>query len=147
MVENAVYGELVILVQVKKYKRPIDLEKVASLSGVVHDKDADKAIFVTTSRYLPSARKFAERQARPIELVVGKEVALWCGVISSQRSQSDWLQAAARNHRLDPAKIVVAQVGHEIIDHKFACIVAETPMAIRIAPLSEKRQFRRSELV
>jgi restriction endonuclease len=147
LVENAVYGELVTLVQVKRYnkKRPINLEKVAALAGVVHHKDADKAIFVTTSRYLPSARKFAEQHARPIKLVTGNEVALWCEVISSQRSQSDWLRTAARNYRLDPDKVVVARVGYGIFDHKFACIVAETPLAIRVAPLAEKRQFHRDD--
>jgi hypothetical protein len=63
LVENTVYGESVTVVQAKRYKKPIDLQWVASLLGVTYDQKADRGLFVTSSRYLPSAQRFANRQS------------------------------------------------------------------------------------
>jgi anti-anti-sigma regulatory factor len=73
-------GDLVSLVQVKKYEkdRPIRLEAVQALCAVVEDQKANRGIFVTTSRYLPSARQFADRQGARLSLRDGADVARWC---------------------------------------------------------------------
>lgn len=73
-------GSVVTLVQAKRYghDNPIRLEIVQALSAVVDDQKANRGIVVTTSRFLPSAKKFAKRQEQRISLADSKDVAKWC---------------------------------------------------------------------
>lgn len=72
-------GEIMTLVQAKKYaKRPIQLEAVLALYGAVEVEDANRGLFVTTSRYLPGVMKFAEAKQRRIVLADSEDVARWC---------------------------------------------------------------------
>ena len=79
-------GELATLVQVKKYSpdRPIRLEPVAALRGVLERDGASRGLFVTSSHFLPSARKFADLSTRRIELAARDEVQQWCGQLSKR---------------------------------------------------------------
>jgi restriction endonuclease Mrr len=58
-------GPLITCVQAKRYRPdyPIGLEAVAAFYAVIEDQRANRGLFVTTSRYLPSARRFAERKS------------------------------------------------------------------------------------
>lgn len=78
-------GEIVTLVQAKRYAKSYAIEQdaVAALSGVVHDQNAGRGLFVTTSRYLPSAREFAARQRGRIALADSQDVAAWCADAAS----------------------------------------------------------------
>jgi hypothetical protein len=91
---NDVIGEVVTLVQAKRYatKRPIGLEAVQALSGAVQDERANRGLFVTTSRYLPSARKFAVRQQRRLVLADSTDLVGWSRSASEllQRDLSVW---------------------------------------------------------
>jgi hypothetical protein len=79
-------GDLVTLVQAKRYSsdRPIELEAVAALYGVVENKGANRGLFVTTSRYLPSARQFAGQQSQRLVLADSQDVAHWCRKVRPQ---------------------------------------------------------------
>ncbi|MBD2169475.1 restriction endonuclease [Calothrix membranacea FACHB-236] len=76
---NDVIGEVVTLVQAKRYAKsnPIDLQAVQALSAVVEDERANQGLFVTTSRYLPCAQRFAARQNRRIKLATSGDVSRW----------------------------------------------------------------------
>ncbi|HEX8831224.1 MAG TPA: restriction endonuclease, partial [Longimicrobium sp.] len=72
-------GELVTLVQAKKYTSiPIRLEAVQAFCAVVEDEKVNRGLFVTTSRFLPSAQAFAERQRHRLVLADSADVAKWC---------------------------------------------------------------------
>lgn len=87
LIQKDSIGEIITLVQAKRYslKNPIGLEAVAALYAVVEDERAHRGLLVTTSRYLPSARRFAQRQNRRLELADGEQVAKWCNDIVLQR--------------------------------------------------------------
>ena len=76
---NDVIGEAVTLVQAKRYteSNPIRLEAVQALSAAVEDERANRGLFVTTSRYLPCAERFAARQNRRIQLATSNDVSCW----------------------------------------------------------------------
>jgi hypothetical protein len=76
---NDVIGEVVTLVQAKRYatSNPIDLQAVQALSAVVEDERANQGLFVTTSRYLPCAQRFAARQNKRIKLANSNDVSRW----------------------------------------------------------------------
>src|SRR5215472_13162254 len=57
LTQNTVYGDQVTVVQAKSKKRPIELELVAALSGVMIDQNLERGIMVTTSRYLSQRSK------------------------------------------------------------------------------------------
>jgi len=88
LIQKANVGELVTLVQAKRYapKYPIQLEPVAALLGVMYDQNADRGLFVTTSCYLPSAKKFAERQKKLLTLAASEDVGKWCREIVVARA-------------------------------------------------------------
>jgi Restriction endonuclease len=142
LTENTVYGESVTVVQAKRYKNPIELHWVASLLGVAYDQKANRGLFVTTSRYLPGAQRFATRQEGiRIDLATSKDVAEWCDAIAARKSESEWLRQKAPYFRLDPSKILVASVGVGISDNRFACVVAETPSAARLVILNKHEEW------
>ena len=76
---NDVIGEVVTLVQAKRYatSNPIDLQAVQALSAAVEDERANQGLFITTSRYLPCAQRFAARQNRRIKLATSEDVKCW----------------------------------------------------------------------
>lgn len=133
LTRNAVYGDQITVVQAKRKKKPIELELVAALSGVMVDQDVERGIMVTTGRYLPSAQKFASRQASEIILATSSDVALWCEAIAAKKRPSDKLDTGIRGSEIDPAKIVCTELGYDIIYHEFAYILAESPTAVRLA--------------
>lgn len=83
LIQKDSIGELLTLVQAKKYKseNAIDLQAVQALYGVVDDQKAHRGLFVTTSKYQPCARNFAERQNGRLILATSKEVADWCKAV------------------------------------------------------------------
>jgi len=138
LTQNTVYGDQVTVVQAKSKKRPIELELVAALSGVMIDQNVERGIMVTTSRYLPSAQKFASRQAREIILATSRDVALWCEAITAKKGPSGRLGTVIRGFEIDPARVVCAELGYDIIYHEFAYIIAESSTAARLAVIPSK---------
>lgn len=136
LVRNSVYGDLVTVVQVKRRgRRAINLENVAALSGIMMDQGAGSGIYVTSSRYLPSARRFAQRQEREIKLATSSEVAEWCQAISQGKTRSGWLDFDRLYAKPELKNVVVAQRGVTIIDYQFGYVIRETPRAALISLL------------
>lgn len=65
--------------QAKRYAEhlPVGLEAIQALSAAVEDERANRGLFVTTSRYLPGAKKFATRQNRKLTLATNEDLAQW----------------------------------------------------------------------
>jgi restriction system protein len=57
-----------ILIQCRKSKKNISVDKVRSLLGVVSDNKATKGVFVTTANFTPDSKKIAEQTGR-LELI------------------------------------------------------------------------------
>jgi len=85
LIQKDSIGQMVTLVQVKRYSpnNPVKLDAVAALYGVVEAQAANRGLFVTTSRYLPSAKRFAEERNRRLILASPQEVADWCKALSA----------------------------------------------------------------
>jgi hypothetical protein len=88
LIQKDIIGEMVTLVQAKRYAphRPIELEAVAALYGIVESEKANRGLFVTTSRFLPSAKRFAEQSGRKIMLATSEDVARWCRDVIPQKT-------------------------------------------------------------
>lgn len=86
LIQKDSIGEILTLVQAKRYREtnPIDLQAIQALHGVVDDQMAHRGLFVTTSRYLPSAQNFAKRQNGRLILANSMDVAAWCKLIISK---------------------------------------------------------------
>jgi hypothetical protein len=146
LLEHSVHGELSTLVQVKKYRkdRPIRIESIAALSGHLYDRGADKGIFVTTSRYLPSARRFAARQEKSIVLADTGDLAEWCQEISKRIGGTPFeaefreiLSAITRGTKFPfpIGEIFHASIGVTCIMNSFAVVVRATPRAALLVEL------------
>jgi hypothetical protein len=88
LIQKDSIGEIITLVQVKRYdpSRPIQLEAVSALYGIVESEGANRGLFVTTSRYLPGAMSFAEEHKNKLILATGHDVAEWCKYIADRKN-------------------------------------------------------------
>ncbi|WP_197998475.1 restriction endonuclease [Gimesia aquarii] len=138
-------GDVTTLVQAKRYaeSRAINLEAVAALSAVVEDERANRGLFVTTSRFLPSAKKFADRQQQRITLATSGDVQRWCNTAST-RILRDKSQLVTQSHVSslltdhDNEQIVYASWGYNCTLISFAIILKETKNAALLMYLPSK---------
>ncbi len=143
--KNDVIGEVLTLVQVKRYaSRPIRLDAVAALSAVVEDERANRGLFLTTSRFLPSALRFAQRQNHRIELADSADLQRWCEDISRRIYHGAVIDAqdierAMRRPQGLVGRIVRARTGYGITRNDFCLVVKETPTAALLLKLSQHR--------
>src|SRR5205814_1475594 len=87
------------LVQVKRYAatHPIRIGAVQALGACVEDERANRGLFVTTSRYLPSAKRFAERQRSRISLATADDIVVW-SEFAKKRIIRDKSQLVSSDH-------------------------------------------------
>lgn len=73
-------GEILTLVQAKRYRidNPIRIDAVAALAKHVDLENANRGLFVTTSRYLPSTQEFAAKCGHQLTLATSVDVSRWC---------------------------------------------------------------------
>jgi hypothetical protein len=137
---------LVTLVQAKRYdpKRAIRLEAVAALTAIVDNEKANRGLFVTTSRFLPSARKFARRQNRRIELATSADISKWCTEVNERLRKTSVEQAmqqallrlkSGRHSDGMIGKIVHANWGYNMILNEFCLVIKETAKAALLVKL------------
>jgi restriction endonuclease len=93
-------GSFLTLVQVKRWKRPVRLEAVAALVGLVEQEDANRGLFVTTPHYLPSTRRFASRSSRRLVLAKSEDVARWCESAVARRGKADLLEKGYKSYNV-----------------------------------------------
>jgi hypothetical protein len=123
-------------VQAKAYADPIKSHWIAALLGTVHHHRADAGLFVTTSRYLPSAERFAASHPELL-LANGEDVARWSAVIAAAREDDAWLrqQEAGWRYRADKVVVSARHIGGLWVS--WGLVVAESPTAARIIPLRD----------
>lgn len=148
LLQRGPLGDTLAYIQAKRYapSRPIGLEAVAALRGVVANDGADKGIFVTTSRYLPSAVTFAHRSSGVLELKTSTDVAQWCqqaegGVIrdkSALVSDAHVLSLLRQVESGSNAIVVHAQDGYRTIGNVFALVLKETKRAALLMCLPKR---------
>jgi len=142
-------GEALTVVQAKRFKKhlAIELYLVAALLGVVLDQKAEHGILVTTSRYLPSARRFAERHPDRISLATSEDVSKWCAEIatrlnsySPEELDREALQAVKEGAKPGSlvGRIVHRHCGFNMVANEFCLIVKETTKAVLLKRLPEK---------
>ena len=131
-------GDVLTLVQAKHYapKNKIDLSAVAALHGVADVEEAQRSIFVTTSDYLPSARRFASRTKIPMTLATSEHVRDWCrnasnGIIrdKSKLIAPEAVSRLIQNLAAPDPRIVHANTGYSVIMNQFAIVLKETKYA------------------
>lgn len=64
-----------LIVECKRYSKPVSIKETRSILGVVSSEKANKGVIVTTSRFTKGAREFALSNKR-IELIKGSELVL-----------------------------------------------------------------------
>jgi hypothetical protein len=128
--------QIVTLVQIKKYKEslPIKLESVAYLQAIVDEEKANRGLFITTSKYLPQAKKFASRQNKKLILSDSADISRWCDVVKTRIVRDKSLaitDESILNILKDEngliGKIVVASIGYNCIENDFCIILKDTP--------------------
>ena len=138
-------GDLLTLVQVKRYapQRKIDALAVQALHGVAEVERAQQSLFVTTSAYLPAARRFANRTNGRMLLATSKDVMRWCahatdGVIKDKSKLVTPYQVSkilgALSGGPDP-RVLHANTGVTMIMNGYALVLKETNHAALLARL------------
>ncbi|MGH1399129.1 MAG: restriction endonuclease [Alphaproteobacteria bacterium] len=141
-------GDILTVVQAKKYAENLSINhtEVAALFGVKHDKEADKALFVTTSKYAPVAKRFAARHSNVMQLAEKEHIIDWCskataGVIadkSSLLSPKSIETIVDRLSREPDHRIVHASWGYDMIHNDFAVVVKESKHAALLMGLTNQ---------
>lgn len=140
---------IVTLVQAKRYagKNPIRVEAVQAFSAVVEDEKANRGLFVTTSRYLPSAKDFAARQNHRITLATSADVAKWSELAAtriirdkSQLVTDEAILGLVPNFKTDGTdpRIVCASWGYTMILVDFCIVLRETAGAALLMEIPSK---------
>jgi hypothetical protein len=143
---SEITGDILTLVQAKRYAphRAIRLDAVQALTAVVDYEPAQNGIFVTTSRFLPSAQRFAERKAPHIKLLSGCDVIqlteLAARDVEEKRTQLIQYDGLVRlmkekvDTKLD-GRILHANTGYGIINNRFAICVKSSAGAALLSPI------------
>jgi hypothetical protein len=142
-------GELQTLVQIKRYaqRHPIRLDAVAALRAMVADQKANRGLFVTTSRYLPGVRRFAERQGHVIQLADTSDMVRWCEEAERAVTMAvdlSWVELLCDEVRQGRTRGgLVGRVAHTTWGYNttindFALIIRDTPGAALLAPLKAR---------
>ncbi len=73
-------GSPFVVVQIKRYAphRPINLDAVAALEAHVNREGANRGLFITSSRFLPGVKTFANRQKHRLQLAEPTDLQQWC---------------------------------------------------------------------
>lgn len=140
-------GDMLTVVQAKRYRpdRKIGQTEVAALHGVAMVEEAQKGLFVTTSSYLPVARKFAARTNNRLELATSEDVLKWCsdatqGIIQDKSAilGIDGNRRAINAAIRDKSRIVHASWGIGLSINSFALILKETKHAALLMSLDKR---------
>ncbi|WP_315532064.1 restriction endonuclease [Delftia acidovorans] len=141
-------GDVLTLVQAKRYAphRKIELDAVAALRGVMAVDEAPRGIFVTTSTYLPSARRFAARAGNIIELATNANVAQWCATAANGIVKDKSLLVSRDNvrrllHQMSLAinpRVLHTTWGYNMTHNTFALVLKETKHAALLMSLPNR---------
>lgn len=139
-------GDMLTVVQAKRYSKNIDLTPVQALYGASKAEKADKALFVTTSSYAPAARKFAARVSEELELRDKEDIIAWCdkakkGVIEDKSTLVAYgsvQRLIAELHHCPDARVVHAVWGFNMVHNIYALVIKQTKHAALLLRLGSK---------
>ena len=145
--QNDVVGEIVTLVQAKRYKanRSIKLDVVQALKAIVDDQNAHRGLLVTTSRFLPSTKNFAAKHSHKLKLATSQDIMEWCRQISESLQKyspidlaNEVIQNPLPNSEIDTlvGKIVHATWGYNMVINDFCLIIKESSKAVLLVKLT-----------
>ena len=121
-------GDILTFVQVKRFRedRPVRLEAVQALHGAAMADGATKTMFVTSSRYLPGATRFAERKNVQMKLYVSDDVGGWCadardGIVEDKRMivSDELLKSAVHAAQEDCRQVLHSSGGYGMVTNSF----------------------------
>lgn len=141
-------GDVLTLVQAKRNAphRKIGLGPVQALRGAMAAEDIGNGIVVSTSDYLPGAKRFANNCRAQLELKTSNDVAEWCEAAERKviKDKSSLIERDRVNEmisdlalRLDK-RLVHASTGYTMQTNAFALIVKETKYAALLMNLPRK---------
>ena len=140
-------GDIMTYVQVKRYRedRPVRLGAIQALHGAARADGVARTMFVTTSRYLPSAKSFAQRDNVRMELAVSADVQKWCadardGIVEDKRMivSDEAVKSAVRTARRDARQVLHSVGGYGMVTNCFAVVLRETPFSALILELPRR---------
>ena len=140
-------GDLLTLVQAKKYRadRPIGLQAVQALHGAKAAGCANDSMFITTSAYRPSARRFAGRHNVQMQLYVSDDVRQWCaeasaGIIEDKARlvTEQAVIAALDRARANPRSVIHAACGYTLRYNVFSLVLKESASSALVMDLPHK---------
>ena len=148
MLQRDPIGDVMTAVQLKCYRhdRKIGLEAVQALHGAKVAEGLHKSIFITSSDYLPSAKKFAARNNVSMQLYTSSDVKQWCalarqGIIENKATLVSLnhvkkkLQDAFRHPQ---ENIVHGRTGVTTVTNSFALILKEAKHAALLMELPNR---------
>lgn len=154
LLQRGPLGDTLTYVQAKRYspRHPIRLDAVQALRGVVANDGANHGIFVTTSRYLPSADRFARASKGVLELKDSADVAEWCnqaqqGIIEDKSiliSDAHLLSVLRRVEAGEKALVTHAHTGYRTITNSFSLVLKETRHAALLMCLPRRNLYQDS---
>lgn len=133
-------GEVLTLVQAKRNGKnsPVKPDAVRALAGVMPVENAHRGLLVTTSRFLPTSKKFAARSPNRLELKTSSDVAEWCRVAAT-KIVKDKSQLVSDAHILSVLReineekriwtVVCSSSGYNCTLIQFALVLRETKHA------------------
>jgi hypothetical protein len=113
-------------------------ESVQAIAGVMPVENAARSLVVTTSRFLPTSKKFAARMPNRLELKTPSDVAEWCKVAAnrivkdkSQLVSDDNIRGILHEFSGENrnGKVVVSTHGYNCTLVDFALVLKETKNA------------------
>ena len=140
-------GDVLTLVQVKKYRkdRKIRLDAVQALHGARMAERADGSMFITTSSYLPSAKKFAGRENVLMNLHISDDVRNWCvdataGIVKDGRRLTTEREVigALEDARANRSRIIHAICGHGMRYNRFSLVLKESASSALVVDLPRR---------
>ena len=140
-------GDILTLVQAKRHSRhrKIKLDAVQALHGAFMAEGAQRSMFITTSTYLPSARKFAARSNVQMTLHTSSDVQRWCveacdGIVEDKRALIGLkdISRAIEDAKRDYRRIFVKTGGYEMVINTFSVVLKETNHAALLLDLKKR---------
>lgn len=146
LIQRDPIGDILTLVQVKRYNKiKIRLEAVQALHGVTMADGAANGMFVTTSAYLPSAERFADRDNVPMTLHTSSDVQQWCvdacnGIVEdkSKLVSEEHVTRILEKARREDRQILHSSGGYNMLTNQFAIVLKESTNAALLLNLPRR---------
>ncbi len=136
LLDHPVFGDVMTAVQIKSGRTPVRLHFVQALASAATVDGAERALFVTSSRYLPGAVKWAEAWSAShrtlLSLATAADVADWC---AAAHARTWYPNRALRDpqptgHGDVLGAILCARNGWRLVTYRYGFVVRQTSSAV-----------------